>query len=357
MGAQPRLRRRLQRRRRRGERRPAGHPQPRRGAAAGVRRGDPPALARGARLGRLAGAGRRRRGRPDQLGRQPGPLHRDRLGGRPRPPDRRGAGRRARSPPLRRLPGDPAARPGARVGGFPEQFFLYHEDVDLSLRLRLRGGALGIEPAAVVDHDYEFGAGEHKWRWLERNRWPSSIRVYPAPLLAAARAGADRDRAGADSGLDRGRLGEAEAAPRRSKCCAGCPACCASAARSRRTRTVSAAEFASWLTADLDSPFIPGVARSPAGAPGPARLLAPGPPALSLGERRLSRPSRRPRVGSGLDRLAGRADQDLVDVDARSAARARRSPPWRCRRRAAPLAGAVVEERRCRSSPARSASP
>jgi len=34
------------------------------------------------------------------------------------------------------------------------------------------------------------------------------------------------------------------------------------------TRTVSAAEFAAWLTPDLDSPFIPQVARSL-----PARLL------------------------------------------------------------------------------------
>jgi GT2 family glycosyltransferase len=148
-----------------------------------------------------------------------------------------------------------------RAGGFAERFFLYHEDVDLSLRLRLRGGALGIEPSAVVAHDYEFGAREHKWRWLERNRLAFLIRTYPASLLAllapvllatelalyavAISGGWGRQNLAAD-------LEALRWLPR--------------LLRERRqiqgARTVGPAEFASWLCADLDSPFIPAAARS-----------------------------------------------------------------------------------------------
>ena len=70
------------------------------------------------------------------------------------------------------------------AGAMPEQFFLYHEDVDLSLRLRLAGGTIGIEPEARVDHDYEFAKGPAKWRYLERNRWATILRTYPLALLA-----------------------------------------------------------------------------------------------------------------------------------------------------------------------------
>jgi len=80
-----------------------------------------------------------------------------------------------------------------QTGGFAEDYFLYHEDVDLSLRLILEGGKLEVIPDAIVDHDYEFHKGAAKWRYLERNRWATIIRTYPAsliilsaPVLAAA---------------------------------------------------------------------------------------------------------------------------------------------------------------------------
>jgi GT2 family glycosyltransferase len=76
----------------------------------------------------------------------------------------------------------PAAR-WREQGGFSPDFFMYCEDADLSLRLRLAGGRVGIEPDARVDHDYEFAKGAVKWRLLERNRWALVLRTYPTTLL------------------------------------------------------------------------------------------------------------------------------------------------------------------------------
>jgi GT2 family glycosyltransferase len=148
-----------------------------------------------------------------------------------------------------------------RVGGFPQHFFLYCDDIDLCHRLRLAGLPFGVLPTARVAHDYVFDKGARKWRNMERNRWATVLRTYPPrvlwavlpamlalePLLLAYAVAGGWGRAKVQSWWDVVRWLPRAPAERRAV---------------QRLRVRPQHEFAEALTARLDTPLLGAVGRS-----------------------------------------------------------------------------------------------
>jgi GT2 family glycosyltransferase len=148
-----------------------------------------------------------------------------------------------------------------QAGGFAEGFFLYHEDVDLSLRLRLAGGKLGVESQARVDHDYEFAKGAAKWRHLERNRWATLVRTYPGGLLLLLTpALIATEIALVPVSIAGGWFGQKARAWGDSL--RGGPRLWRERRAIQRRSAIGAAQFARALSAELDSPYLGGARRS-----------------------------------------------------------------------------------------------
>ena len=70
-----------------------------------------------------------------------------------------------------------------QVGLFDEDYFNYHEDVDLTCRARLAGFKTVIVPESVVYHAYDFARSTKKIYWMEKNRYRYMLEHYKIPTL------------------------------------------------------------------------------------------------------------------------------------------------------------------------------
>ena len=71
------------------------------------------------------------------------------------------------------------------LDGFPEKFFAYWEDLELSWRLRQRGYKVQVLGNVRVRHHYEFSRSPQKMYLVERNRLLFVLTNYQARTLAA----------------------------------------------------------------------------------------------------------------------------------------------------------------------------
>jgi len=63
-------------------------------------------------------------------------------------------------------------------GLFDNDFFMYHEDTDVSFRMRIAGWKVVIEPRSIVYHYYEFVKSRWIYYYMDRNRYVMMFSFY-----------------------------------------------------------------------------------------------------------------------------------------------------------------------------------
>jgi len=58
-----------------------------------------------------------------------------------------------------------------KIGGYNEEYFMYHDDVEISWKTRLAGYKIVLAPKSVVYHKYEFNRSIKMIYYMERNRY------------------------------------------------------------------------------------------------------------------------------------------------------------------------------------------
>ena len=69
------------------------------------------------------------------------------------------------------------------IGGYNEEYYMYHDDIEMSLKTRLAGYRIVLAPRSVMYHKYEFSRSVRMIYQMERNRYLLMFHFYKIPTI------------------------------------------------------------------------------------------------------------------------------------------------------------------------------
>jgi hypothetical protein len=66
-----------------------------------------------------------------------------------------------------------------KIGGYNEEYYMYHDDLELGLKVKLAGYKIILAPLSVIYHKYEFKRSTKMIYYMERNRYLTLLIFYP----------------------------------------------------------------------------------------------------------------------------------------------------------------------------------
>jgi hypothetical protein len=70
-----------------------------------------------------------------------------------------------------------------KIGYYDEEYWMYHDDVEMGWRVKLAGYSIYLAPKSRVYHRYEFGRSIRMLYYMERNRYLVMFHYYTCPTL------------------------------------------------------------------------------------------------------------------------------------------------------------------------------
>lgn len=70
-----------------------------------------------------------------------------------------------------------------KIGFYDEEYYMYHDDIEMSWRVKLLGYKIVLAPKSIVYHKYEFDRSIRMLFYMERNRHLVAFQFYRIPTI------------------------------------------------------------------------------------------------------------------------------------------------------------------------------